>query len=148
MVGSLRFFRAAGFALLTALAPAVSLAAGISDSSGQILVELNKLEANGKGCRAYVVVENPTEAAYPVLKLDLVLFRPDGVIDRRIALDLGPLRANKRDVKTFDLDASPCGDIGSILVNDVLDCQADKQVPPDCLDKMTLSSRAAVTLTK
>jgi hypothetical protein len=148
MFGSLRLCCVSAFALLTVFAPATAQAGGASASSGKISVELNKLEPNGKGCRAYVVVDNPTEAAYPVLKLDLVLFRPDGVIDRRIALDLGPLRADKKDVKTFDLDASPCGDIGSILVNDVLDCQADKQVSPDCLDRMTLSSRAAVTLTK
>jgi hypothetical protein len=152
MVGSFRrLYPACTTALLalTALSSGTGLAAQTQDQSAHdISVELNKLEPVGKGCRAYVVVDNATDAAYSVLKLDIVLFRPDGVIDRRIALDLGPLRANKMDVKTFDLDASPCSDIGSILVNDVLDCKAGKQAVSDCLDKINVSSRASVALSK
>jgi hypothetical protein len=152
MVASLRRLYPASTAvllMLSAFSPATALAAQTQDQSvHDISVELNKLEPVGKGCRAYIVVDNATDAAYSVLKLDIVLFRPDGVIDRRIALDLGPLRANKKDVKTFDLDASPCTSIGSILINDVLDCKADKQAVSDCLDKINVSSRASVALSK
>lgn len=113
-----------------------------------ISVELNKLEDNGAGCRAYIVANNPTATAYSVLKLDLVLFRPDSVIDRRIALDLGPLPASRKYVKSFDLEDLRCDGIGSVLVNGVLDCKADGKAVQDCLDRITVSSRAAAQLSK
>ena len=47
---------------------------------GAIAIELNKLEMQGNQCRAYFVVTNKNAANYKELKLDLVLFRPDGVI--------------------------------------------------------------------
>jgi hypothetical protein len=129
-------------------APALSGPADPSAPSNDVSVELNKLEPLGKGCRAYVVIDNATSVAYSVLKLDLVLFRPDGMIDRRVAVDLGPLRASKKDVKTFDFDASPCSALGSILVNDVLDCKVGEQAVSDCLDKINVSSRVPVALSK
>lgn len=147
MVGSLRLFGAFAGTLLIMVGPAVTKAA-VSSASKDISVELNKLEPLGRGCRAYVVVDNATDSDYTVLKLDLVLFRPDGVIDRRIAIDLGPLRANKKDVKTFDLEASSCSEIGSIFVNDVLECKSGKQDVFDCLDRIAVSSRGPATLSK
>ncbi|PSJ60378.1 hypothetical protein [Pseudaminobacter soli (ex Li et al. 2025)] len=152
MVGSLRRLYPASTAALLALtsfSPATALAAQTqAQSAHDISVELNKLEPLGKGCRAYVVVDNATDAAYSVLKLDIVLFRPDGVIDRRIAIDLGPLPANKKDVKTFDLEATPCSQIGSMFVNDVLECKSGEQDVSDCLDRFAVSSRGPATLSK
>jgi hypothetical protein len=63
--------------------------------SDGISLELNKLEKSEKGCRAYVVVSNTTQTAYDAFKLDLVLFQTDGVIGRRFALDLAPVRPDK-----------------------------------------------------
>ncbi len=117
-------------------------------ASKNISVELNKLEGNGSGCRAYIVADNPTDTAYSVLKLDLVLFRPDGVIDRRIALDLGPLPAKRKYVKSFDLEGLKCDGIGSVLLNGVLDCKADGKAVQDCLDRVEVSSRASAQLSK
>jgi len=147
MVGRHRLFGVFAGALLAVLGPAESKAAAPS-APKKISVELNKLEPVDRGCRAYVVVDNATQSAYTVLKLDLVLFRPDGVIDRRIAIDIGPLSANRKDVKTFDLEATPCSQIGSIFVNDVLECRSGEQDVSDCLDKIAVSSRGPATLSK
>ena len=51
-----------------------------------VALELNKLEPTDKGCRAYMVVNNPTDTVYQTYKLDLVLFQADGVIGRRVEL--------------------------------------------------------------
>jgi hypothetical protein len=128
--------------------PSLTLNVAAAAAPNTIAVELNKLEPNGKGCRAYVVIDNPGDTAYSVFKVELILFRTDGVIDRRLALDIGPLRAHKKFVKTFDLDTPPCDGIGSVLVNDVLDCKTDTIAVADCLDLMTVSSRASAPLTK
>jgi hypothetical protein len=116
--------------------------------AGAIAVELNKLETDSKSCRAYIVVGNPSEAAIQILKLELILFRPDAVIERRLAVDLGPVRPNKKSVKTFELEALPCETIGSILVNDVIDCRDATGPLTDCLARLTFSSRAPVQFSK
>jgi hypothetical protein len=111
-------------------------------------VELNKLEIYDKGCRAYVVITNAGETAYQSVKLDLVLFQPDGVIARRFAVDLAPLKAVKKTVKLFDIEGLSCDRIASVLVNDVIECKAEAGPVADCLSKMSLSSVASAPLTK
>jgi hypothetical protein len=116
--------------------------------SGALSVELNKLESQDHGCRAYVVVTNKSATTYQVLKLDLVLFQPDGVIGRRFAIDLGPLKSDKRTVKLFDIDATSCDQVRSFLINDVLECKAESGPVPNCLAEIIPSSLTKAQLTK
>jgi hypothetical protein len=51
---------------------------------------------------------------------------------------LGPVRGVKTIVKAFELDTE-CGQIGSILVNDVTACAP--MASDACLDRLALSSR-------
>jgi hypothetical protein len=115
---------------------------------GGISVELNKLEPVEHGCRAYFVITNESSTIYDVLKLDLVLFQTDGVIGRRFAIDLGPLKPDKRSVKLFDIDAIPCEQVGNFLINDVLECKSEPGPAPDCLAVITPSSLTKAQLTK
>ena len=113
-----------------------------------ISLELNKLEPSEKGCRAYIVVSNTSSAAYDAFKLDLVMFKTDGIIGRRFALNLAPMRPSKRSVKLFDLDDTKCEDIGSFLVNDVMECRAGDQADQDCLARLKVSSLTTVGISK
>jgi hypothetical protein len=115
---------------------------------GSIAIELNKLEPQGQGCRAYFVIGNKSSTTYQALKLDLVLFRPDGVIGRRFAVDLAPLTADKRSVKLFDIDDTACDQVGSFLINDVMECKAESGTRTDCLKDISASSLTSVKLTK
>ncbi len=115
--------------------------------AGQLAIQLNKLEPQGKSCRAYLVIKNKSATAYPTFKVDLIEFRTDGIIGHRFLFDLGPIRANKEAVKLFDLN-TPCDQIGSFLVNDVTECKTDAGPAKDCLKALTLSSRAKAQLTK
>jgi len=137
---SRRFF---GCAALPTLFVAVAVAA-----EGDIAIELNKLEPQGQGCRAYVVATNKGDKDYQSFKLDLVLFRPDGVIGRRFAINLAPLTASKRTVKLFDIDATPCDQVGSVLINDVLECKTGGGAVDDCLKNISVSTLTNVQLTK
>lgn len=139
---------AAGGLLNLAAANAAEQAATKPPGSEATTLELNKLEAYDKGCRAYVVVNNPSDTAYQTFKLDLVLFQTDGVIGRRFALDLAPLKAQKKTVKLFELDGIACDKIGSFLINDVMDCKADAGPAPDCLQRLTTSTLTNVQLSK
>jgi hypothetical protein len=113
-----------------------------------VSVELNKLEAQGSGCRAYVVVQNDDTTSYQSFKLDLVLFQQDGVIGRRFAMDLAPLKPQKRTVKLFDLDNIACDKIGSFLINDIVECKTDAGPVENCLAGVTVKSLTNVQLTK
>ncbi len=102
------------------------------------------------GCRAYVVVQNDDDTAYQTVKLDLVLFQQDGVIGRRFAIDLAPLKATKRTVKLLrSRRHSPATRIGSLLINDVVDCKtAAGPARRICLAGITVKSLTHVQLTK
>ena len=113
-----------------------------------VSVELNKLEPQDKACRAYLVIDNASGAAYQALKLDVVVFRTDGIIDRRLLIDLGPVRPAKKAVKLFDLDGLACDGIGSLLVNDVAECRDAVGPVANCLTRLRFTSRAAATLSK
>jgi hypothetical protein len=117
-------------------------------SDGGISLELNKLEASDKGCRAYVVVTNPTDTTYDAYKLDLVMFQPDGIIGRRFAVDLAPLRPSKRTVKLFELDDIQCDGIGSFLVNEVMECRSSAGPVNDCLSGLKVKSLTKVEISK
>jgi hypothetical protein len=119
-------------------------------------VELNKLEplpGNPPGCRVYFLVSNPDAQAFDQLRLDLILFANDGVIARRIALDLAPLPPKKTAVRLFDLTGLACDDIGKMLINDVISCSHKGSPPTEaeraaCLDRLALTSKAKATVSK
>lgn len=139
------------FAACSSLCAALLLACSASvlaQEANSLSLELNKLEPLDKGCRAYMVIDNKSAADFEVFKLDLFLFRPDGVIGRRFAIDLGPLKPAKRSVKLFDLSGSSCEDIGSFLINDVLECRAAGAPVADCLAQLAPSSLATARLSK
>lgn len=123
-------------------------AAAPTGAAAKIAVELNKLETQQSSCRAYLVIDNQSEKSYDVLKLDLVLFQNDGIIGRRFALDLAPIKGKKRSVKLFDLDGVKCEAIGSFLINDIMECKSGGTDESACLDRLALSTRSNVQLSK
>ena len=127
---------------------ATPAAPAAAQSPKALTVELNKLEPQGNGCRAYVVVQNDDDIAYKAFKLDLVLFQTDGIIGRRFAMDLAPLKPKKRTVKLFDLDDIACDKIGSFLINDVVDCKSETGGMENCLAGTTVKSLGNVELSK
>ncbi|MEM9011162.1 MAG: hypothetical protein AAGE18_08050 [Pseudomonadota bacterium] len=118
------------------------------DGDGKLTVELNKLEPQGTACQAYIVLQNGTEAAYDELALDLVMFDTDGVIARRLAVDMAPLRAGRTSVKVFAVDGLACDGISRILINDVLSCvpTGEAEGQADCVGLIETTSRASAEL--
>jgi hypothetical protein len=146
-----RFRLRSGRAPLTAVIAAIMMTLGLNASSaqeGDISIELNKLEPQGGQCRAYFVINNKSGTDYEALKLDLVLFKPDNVIGKRFAIDLAPLKASKRSVKLFDIEGTPCDEVGSFLINEAMECRSASGPVDDCLKGLTLSSLTQVQLTK
>lgn len=119
-----------------------------SQTNPGVHVELNKLEASDKGCRAYMVIDNAGESTFQSFKIDLVLFQTDGVIGKRFSIDLAPLKPKKKTVKLFEIDGIHCDKIGSFLVNDVMECKADSGPLSNCLENLKSSTLTNVQLSK
>jgi len=61
---------------------------------------------------------------------------------------VAPLRLAKTSVKVFDISETACGATGSILVNDVIHCRDKSGDPAECVDRLSTSSKLAVSLLK
>jgi hypothetical protein len=127
------------------------LIAALIGTSGQVRaeapaaplrLELNRLEPReGGACRVWMVLQNGG-AALDQLRLDLVLFGRDGVVARRVAVDVGPLPSGRTQARIFDLAGQPCERIGSVLLNDVLVCDGTEDTArAACIARTTLASR-------
>jgi len=120
-----------------------------SGDAAELGVELNKMEEHGAGgCRLSFVFRNGTDERLDNFKLDLVMFGQDDVIARRLIVDASPLRPGKTTVKLIDVDGLACGDIATILVNDLPGCVLGREDSRDCIEVVALQSRAEATLTK
>ena len=117
-------------------------------AGASVNIELNKLEPVDSSCRAYLVVNNATDTSYQSYKVDLVLFQADGVIGKRFSLELGPLRPKKKTVKLFDIEGTACDQVGSFLINDVMECKSDTGPVADCLKDIGVSTLTNVQLNK
>ncbi len=130
-------------ALLSALAvPAVAQEAG-TEKGAPLKLQLNKAETAGDACRITMVVDNSRGGALKSYKVDLFAFDPEGVAQKRVAVDLGPLPPRKTTVKIFDFAGIACGKIGRVLLNDVLSCEGD-MTRESCLERTETESKASI----
>ena len=124
--------------------------AAVAQDAGRetVSIELNKLEPQENACRAYLVVKNDGEQAFESLKLDLVMFDKGGVVAKRLAVQAAPLPVGKTSLKVFDVEGHACPDIGSILLNDVLECTPAPTAPGGCLARIAVSARGELSFLK
>lgn len=137
-----RFLSALAAVGLTVATAGIALPAAAQDAQ-RISIELNRLEPQGGNCRVWMVARNPAPEAIDPLRLDLLMFGKDGVIARRLALDIGPLPESKTQARIFDLAGLSCDSIGSVLLNDVLACGPAPEGRAACLPRIALSSRVS-----
>ena len=122
---------------------AVAASPAAAQDAQRISIELNRLEPQGANCRVWMVARNLSPEAIDPLRLDLLMFGKDGVIARRLALDIGPLPESKTQARIFDLAGLGCDSIGSVLLNDVLACGPAPEGRAACLPRIALSSRVS-----
>jgi hypothetical protein len=129
--------------LLPALLPFALPA--LAEPAAPLAIELNRLEPReGGACRVWLVLNNAGAEPLDPLRLDLVLFGRDGVVARRVAVDVGPLPAGRTQARIFDLTGQGCEGVGSILLNDVLACgAAAPSARAACAERAALASRVA-----
>lgn len=87
--------------------------AAAQDAPAPIRLELNRLEPQGASCRAYLLIDNGKGEALKSFKVDLFAMDTDGVAQRRLAVEVGPVPARKTLIKLFDFAASPARSSGA-----------------------------------
>lgn len=133
-------------AVLAGAAPAAAQQPAAGER-GRLTLELSRLEPADGACRAYVTMENRTQADLAVLRLDVFLFAPDRSILSRVAVASGRVRPDRVRVLVFDVPDVPCQRVGSVLVNGVLVCQEQGgRLRDDCEDLIAVRSRVQVPL--
>src|SRR5699024_8057022 len=98
------------------------LSTAVPAQVGGVDVELNKLQQVDDACRAYLVTQNLTDTDFRSMQLDIVMFDDDGIAAKRLAVEIGPLAADKTSLKVFDIGGLPCENMGQVLVNNVYSC--------------------------
>lgn|SRR5262245_25795470 len=101
-------------------------------------LELNTAEAAQNRCRMSFLIENKGDRAVESFKLDLVIFGTENTMQRRMVIEIGPVRRAKTMMRAYEVERE-CTQIGAILVNDVTSCSPGD--PGSCLDQLSLASR-------
>lgn len=130
-------------ALLASLGTDLALA-----QEAAIGIELNKVEETEEGCRTLFVFENRTGQELSRFRVDLILFDDRGVFSRQLMLDMAPLYDEKKSVASFLLEPAGCKGIGSILVNDIPQCDNGTGADLDCVELLEVRSRSTIPLEK
>jgi hypothetical protein len=136
----------AGAFLVTATLAMAPYAAGAQE--GSLAIELNKVESTEEGCRTLFVFDNRTGHELNRFRVDLILFDAKGVYSKQLMLDMAPLYPDKKTVASFLLGDAPCEEIGSILVNDLPQCQNASGSAIDCLAWLKVDSKSDIPLEK
>jgi len=125
------------------LGSATVVAAAQDSKPAPLKLELNRLEQAGDACRTYLLVDNTRGPALKSLKVDLFAFDTDGVAQKRLAVELGPVQERKTVVRLFDFPGLACAKIGRVLLNDVLTCEGGDANRETCLERIETDSKTS-----
>ena len=126
----------------------LAIAQPLAAADGGLLIELNKLEDTQEGCRSLFVFDNATGHELNRFQVDLILFDQEGVYAKQVMLDMAPLSEDKKVLASFLLPDHECGAIGSILVNDLPQCEDGAGAQLDCVKLLEVHSRTDTPLEK
>lgn len=115
-----------------------------AEKASPLKLQLNRLEAAGESCRVTMVVDNSRGTGLKSYKVDLFAFDTEGVAQKRVAVELGPVPARKTIVKIFDFPGIACPKVGRVLLNDVLACEGGEAGREACLERTETETKANV----
>jgi hypothetical protein len=123
-------------------------AAPRAQDPGTLSIELNKVESTEQGCLSVFLLDNETGHELHRFRLDLVVFDQKGVYAKQLLVDMAPLYEDKKTMASFLLGDVPCDVIGSVLINDVPQCENGAGASLDCVKLLEVRSRSDIQLEK
>ncbi len=156
VVGNGQLHRRAGRIFATGCLLAIALTAPAlaqdekpaAATGSSLKLELNRLEPAGDNCRTYLLVDNGKGTALKSLKVDLFAFDTEGVAQKRLAVELGPVQDRKTVVRLFDFPGIACPKIGRVLLNDVLACEGGDASRESCLERIETATKTSAEFTR
>ncbi|GJE60195.1 Tat pathway signal protein [Methylobacterium trifolii] len=115
-----------------------------TEPKASLKLQLNRLEPAPDACRITMLVDNSRGGALKSYRVDLFAFDTEGVAQKRVAVELGPLSPKKTTVKIFDFPGITCPKIGRVLLNDVLACEGGEAGREACLERTETESKAGI----
>ncbi|EAU41978.1 hypothetical protein FP2506_16134 [Fulvimarina pelagi HTCC2506] len=109
-------------------------------------IELNRAVPTDDGCRLGFVTTNKLGSDLSKAAFEIVLFNPEGLIERLLVLDFGVMAEGRTKVREFNLSGSSCETIDRVLVNDVSACEGEGVTNEVCASALTASSRGDISL--
>ncbi|WP_420407551.1 hypothetical protein [Hoeflea sp.] len=109
--------------------------------SGNIGIELNRLEQNGEACRLTFVVGNGLGSDLSGSGFEMVVFDANGLVRLMTVFDFGALPAGKTVVKRFELPDTGCESVSRILVNSAARCSGPGVDASQCAAALTTTNR-------
>ncbi|MDP4002460.1 Tat pathway signal protein [Methylobacterium sp. NEAU K] len=143
-IGRLAYDTAACLALSALLVVSALAQDASAEKAAPLKLQLNKVETAGEACRITMVVDNARGPGLKSYKVDLFAFDPDGVAQKRVAVELGPLPPRKTTVKIFDFPGIACNKVGRVLLNDVLACDGGDAAKEACLERTETETKAGI----
>jgi hypothetical protein len=137
-------FDTAACVALSALLIVSALAQEGTEKAAPLRLQLNKVETAAEACRITMVIDNTKGAGLKSYKVDLFAFDTDGVAQKRVAVELGPLPPRKTTVKIFDFPGITCNKVGRVLLNDVLACDGGDAAREACLERTETETKAGL----
>lgn len=129
---------------LSALLIVSALAQEPTEKAPPLKLQLNKVETAGEACRVTMVIDNSKGTGLKSYKVDLFAFDTEGVAQKRVAVELGPLPPRKTTVKIFDFPGIACAKVGRVLLNDVLACDGGDAAREACLERTETETKAGL----
>ena len=117
---------------------------GEANAAPSLSIELNRAVPTDNGCRLGFVTTNRLGADLSKAAFEIVLFNPQGLIERLLVLDFGAMPDGRTKVREFNLSGSSCDSIERVLVNDVSACEGDGVSREACASALKASSRADI----
>ncbi|WP_273687598.1 hypothetical protein [Ketogulonicigenium vulgare] len=128
---------AAGLALFAAAAPL----AAQQVTPGRLAVEANAKEDVNGACRVSFVVGNGLEENLYKLSFEAVVMDTAGEAAQFTLLEFTEVPQGAVRVKQFDLRGRACDDVGQVIVNRTLTCEAVGLDPQACAQNLDVASR-------
>ncbi|MFT6167914.1 MAG: hypothetical protein ACJAR9_000017 [Celeribacter sp.] len=140
---------ACNFILKASLCLCLITSSVYAQEGGHLTVELNKFEdTDTGGCRAFFLFRNQAGLSFENFEMSLAILGTDGVIDRLLTIDAGPISIARTTLKLFEIPDISCDGISEILLHELPACKPQNAEPIDCFPLLELASRTSAQLVK
>ncbi len=120
--------------LFAGIAAMFPLAAAGTTGSGNLTLELNKVEEADGACRLTFRIVNRYQFKLEDINVEVYLVDNQGVALQSIQFPFGLVLPGKSRFAKFDIKGLPCSSIGGLFVNEFKSCKGSADMKLECLD--------------